>query len=462
MMTKEITRETDIQLKGKLISPEDGYYDEARSVWNGMIDKRPSLIARCRGVVDVMNAVNFARNNDLTAAIRGGGHNIAGHAVCDGGLVIDLSQMRSVRVDPQAKTARVGPGAVWADLDRETQAFGLAVPGGLVSSTGVAGLTLGGGFGWLSRKYGLTCDNLLSADVVTAEGRFLKASATENADLFWALRGGGGNFGAVTSFEFELHEVGPTLLSGLLLYRLEDAPAVIRHYRKVIADAPDELSCYLLFRPAPRAPFLPEDVHGRPILALVMCYAGDSEAGEEATRPLRDFGQPLADKVAPRPYTKFQQISDANWQPGFRDYWKAEYLRGLSDEAIDTLVHFAGTIPTTMTDFKIAHFEGAISRIPGDATAFPHRKAPFVININTRWKNPKEDKSNIAWTRKFFDAMQTFSTGGTYVSFLGEEGPQRIQAAFGDNYQRLVEIKNKYDPRNFFRLNQNIKPQLDH
>lgn len=461
LITEQINRLTE-NFRGPIFQPEQPGYDEARSVWNGMIDKKPALITRCRTTADVVECVRFARREDLTVAVRGGGHNIAGHAVCNDGLVIDLSSMRSVEVDPDNQTARVGPGAVWADVDQQTQAFGLAVPGGLVSSTGVAGLTLGGGFGWLSRKFGLTCDCLLSAEVVTADGRRIKASEAENPDLFWGLRGGGGNFGVVTSFEFQLHEVGPEVLSGLLLYRLEDAPGVIRHYREVMAGAPDELSCYLLFRPAPPAPFLPKEIHGRPILALVMCYAGDPAAGEEATRPLRRFGEPLADKVAPRPYTEFQQISDAKWQPGFRDYWKAAYLEGLSDDAIDTLVRFAETIPTSLTDFKIAHFEGAVSRKPSDYTAFPHRQAPFVININTRWEDPAEDEAHIAWTRELFEAIQPFSTGGAYVSFLGEEGQDRVKAAFGENYERLVEVKTKYDPENFFRLNQNILPKAMH
>ncbi len=458
MITAKKTTQLANQLNGRLIEPDDTDYDPARSVWNGMIDKKPALIARCRDAADVVQAVNFARKNDQLIAVRGGGHNIAGHGVCDEGLVIDLSGQRAVRVDPDARKAWVEPGATWADLDAETQRFGLAVPGGLVSSTGVAGLTLGGGFGWLSRKFGLTCDSLTAAEVVTAEGRMLRAGDTENTDLFWALRGGGGNFGVVTSFEFDLHEVGPQVLSGKLFYRLEDAPAVLRHYREALAGIPDELSCYILFRQAPPAPFLPEEIHGRTILALAMCYAGDPEAGEQATRVFRDFGRPLADKVARRPYTEFQQITDGKWQPGYRDYWKSDYLPGLSDEAIATMIRFARDLPTPMTDFKVPHFEGAISRIPNSATAFPHRKAPFAIAINTRWEDSADDEEHIAWTRRFTDAMQAFTTGGVYANFLGDEGQQRVRDAFGANYERLAAIKAQYDPDNFFCLNQNIQP----
>jgi len=400
------------RLEGEAILPAHPEYEEARTVWNGMIDRRPGLIVRCRSVDDVRAAVAFGTRHDLLLAVRGGGHSIAGHGVCDDGLVVDCSRMRDVKVDPEARVARVGPGAIWRDVDGASGAHGLAVPGGLVSSTGVAGLTLGGGFGWLSRAHGLTCDNLLAADVVTAAGDLVRASRRQNADLFWALRGGGGNFGIVVSFEFRLHPVDE-VFAGPVLHRLDDAPEVLRAYRGIVA---------------------------------------------EATRRLRELGDPLVDLVQRRPYTEWQQFSDASWEPGYRDYWKADYLDGLSDGALATLLEFGRSLPTALSDFKVAHFEGAVARAPNGGTAFPHRDAPFVLNINARWEDPAADEGHIGWTREFHRAMQPYTTGGTYVNFLGEEGKRRVRSAYGDASERLAAVKGRYDPDNRFRVNQNVAP----
>lgn len=448
------------RLRGELVVPDSAAYDEARAVWNGMIDKRPALVARCTDTADVVAAVDFARDHGLLLALRGGSHNVAGHATCDGGLVADLSPMNGVRVDPEASTVRVDGGALWSDVDAATAPHGLAVPAGLVSATGVAGLILGGGFGWLARRYGLTCDHLLSAEVVTADGAVLTASEDEHPDLFWALRGGGGNFGAVTEFEFRARRV-PEVTAGLVIHRLEDAAEVIREYRRVVYEAADSLTCYLLFRPAPPAPFVPQELHGRPILALVLCALGEPEEAEALARPLRDIGDPVADIVTRRPYSAWQSFSDANWQPGWRDYWKADYMSSLPDEAVDILVAHAAELPTTVSDFKVAHFEGAIARVPTDATAFPHRDAPHVFALNTRWKDPAQDAEMIAWSRSFHAAMKPFGTGGVYVNFVGDdEGEDRVHQSFGPNYPRLAQIKAAYDPKNLFRVNQNIRPSI--
>ena len=445
------------RIDGQTIFPTHPEYDEARTVWNGMIDRRPGLIARCESVDDVRSAVRFAARHDLLLAVRGGGHSVAGHGVCDDGLVVDCSPMRDVEVDPDARIARVGPGATWADVDGAAGEHGLAVPGGLVSSTGVAGLTLGGGFGWLSRAHGLTCDNLVSADVVTPGGDLIRAGREEHPELFWALRGGGWNFGVVVSFEFRLHPVSE-VFAGPVLHRLDDAPDVLREYREIVSDAPDELTCYLLFRHAPPAPAVPDDARGEPALALVVFWCGDPERGAEATRPLRALGDPLADLVQRRPYTEWQQFSDESWEPGYRDYWKADYLEGLSDGALATLVEFGRSLPTSLSDFKVAHFEGTVARPPDGGTAFPHRDAPFVLNINTRWEEPAADEGHIAWTREFHRAMHPHTTGGTYVNFLGDEGEGRVRSAYGDAYERLAAVKRRYDPNNRFRMNQNVEP----
>jgi FAD/FMN-containing dehydrogenase len=445
-------------LRGTLLQPDDEGYEEARSIWNAMIDRRPTLIAQCAGTADVLAAVGFAREHDLLVAVKGGGHNVAGKAVCDDGLVIDLSPMSSVRVDPDAKTVRVGPGATWGDVDPETQAFGLGVPGGIVSMTGVAGLTLGGGIGWLSRAHGLTLDNLRSVDVVTAEGAFLTAAADRNPDLFWGIRGGGGNFGVVTSFEFDLHEVGPEVLAGVVFYPFEAAPAVLRFYRDFMTDAPDEVGILPVLSEAQPDPRIPEEVHGTKVLKLFLFYADDPDAGEAVFDPFYDVARPIADLVTRQPYVEFQQAFDETNLPGARNYWKAHYLAGLPDAAIETVVEFATSMTSSESLIGIHGLGGAIERVPPAATAYRHRDAPFNLSIVTRWQHRTEDERHIAWTQEFFEAMKPYSTDGVYVNFLDQEGDERVKAAYGDNYDRLVDVKNEYDPGNLFRMNQNIVP----
>lgn len=461
-MTKideEIIRKFKDSLRGELIQPSDANYDEARKVWNGMIDKHPALIARCAGVVDIINAVNFARANKLLVAVRGGGHNVAGNAVCDGGIVIDLSRMKSIRIDPVRNTCRVEPGLTWGEFDRETQAFGLALPGGIQSTTGIAGFTVGGGFGYLSRKYGLTIDNLLSADVVTADGKLLIASETENPDLFWGIRGGGGNFGIVTSFEFKLHLVGPVILGGMLLHPLEKAREVLRFCREYVAKAPEDLSIFFGFITAPKAPHLPEQIQGKPALAVIVSYVGAIEEGERIIQPLRKFGSPAIDMVEPKPYIALQSMLDAANPPGWQNYWKSEYLKGFSDEAIDILIEYASKRPSPMSKIIIGQLLGAVNRVSNNETPYNHRDAPFIINIVSMWSDTTKNEENIKWAKALWNAVQPFATGGVYVNFLMTEGTDRIMAAYGkENYERLVMLKNRYDPANFFSLNQNIKP----
>jgi FAD/FMN-containing dehydrogenase len=444
---------------GELISPGHPAYDEARKVWNGMIDRRPALIARCTGVADVRSAVRFAREHDLLVAVRGGGHNVAGTAVCDGGMVIDLSAMKGMHVDPSRRTALAQPGLLWGEFDRETQAFGLACPGGIVTHTGIAGLTLGGGFGWLQRKYGLTCDNLLSADVVTADGQFLTVSDEENADLFWGIRGGGGNFGIVTSFEYRLHPVGPQVLAGALIHPAERAPELLRFYRDFITEVPDELSIIVAMRKAPPVPWLPEHAHGRPVIILIVCYIGPNlEEGERVLQPLRAFGQPWVDLIRPVAYTTHQEFFDPSVPHGLRYYWKSHYLRPLSDAAIKTLVAHAWGMRSTGSLSLLFQLGGAISKVKEDDSAFSGRAARHAIPIESVSSDP-EEPDDTAWVRDYFASLQPFSTGGVYVNFLGDEGRDRVKASYGaDKYDRLVALKNKYDPTNFFRLNQNIEP----
>jgi FAD/FMN-containing dehydrogenase len=445
-------------LSGTLLTPDSPGYDEARTIWNAMIDRRPGLIVRCGDGADVAAAVRFARAHDLLVAVRGGGHNIAGNSVCDGGLMIDLSPMRQVRVDPAARTARVGPGATLGDVDRTTQGYGLATPLGVNSTTGIAGLTLGGGFGWLSRRFGLTIDNLLSAEVVTAEGEIVRAGEQENPDLFWAIRGGGGNFGIVTSFEFRLHPVGPEVLSGLVVHPLAGARDVLRFYRDFLPTTPEAYSCWFVLRRAPPLPFLAPEWHGRPILALAMCWSGDLADGERVAAPLRAFGAPLADVVAPNPYADWQTVLDPLLAPGLRNYWKSHDFLELSDGLIDVLLEYTERIPDPNCEIAFAQVGGAVSRVPLDATAYTHRDAQFVMNVHGRWADPALDQTCIGWARDLFRASTPFATGGAYVNFLTEEEGDRVRAAYGPNYARLVELKNRYDPANLFRMNQNIRP----
>jgi len=424
-----------------------------------MIDRRPAAIVRAAGAADVIRAVGHARESGGLLSIKGGGHNVAGNAVSEGGLMIDLSAMRSVRIDPIARTARVEPGATLGDLDREAQAFGLATPLGINSTTGVAGLTLGGGFGWLSRMHGLASDNLISVDVVTASGKLLRASGKENEDLFWAIRGGGGNFGVVTSFEFRLHPVGPEVFAGVLVHPLANAKAILQGYRHFATRAPDDIACWALFRKAPPLPFLPPEAHGQTSLILAVCHAGDPARGPDAIAPLRALGTPVGEHVGPVPYAAWQANFDPMLGPGMRNYWKSHAFRELSDKAIDTVVRHAGRLPTGDSDMAFAHLGGAVSRVAADATAYPHRDALFTMTAHARWSEPAEDKGCAAWARGVFEEMAPFATGGVYVNFMSDDETKRVaQGAYGRNHERLARIKRKYDPENLFRMNHNIRP----
>jgi len=446
------------RLSGRLLTAGSPEYDQARTVWNAMIDRRPGLIVRCTSAADVAEALRLARRHDLLVSVRGGGHNIAGTAVCEGGLMIDLSPMTTVRVNSPQRIAQVGAGATLADFDRAAQAFGLATPLGINSTTGVAGLTLGGGFGWLSRRLGLTIDHLLSAEVVMADGTIIRASEREHPDLFWAIRGGGGNFGVVTSFEFRLQPVGPEVLAGMVIHPLAQAQDVLRFYRDFLPTTSEEFSCWFVLRQAPPLPFLPAEWHGKEILALAMCWSGDLEAGARAIAPLRQFGTPLADVVAPQPYTGWQTALDPLLTPGFRNYWKSHDFLELSDGLIDTLLQYAADLPDANSEIAFAQLGGAVSRVPRDATAYTHRDAQFVMNVHGRWQDAAKDAACVGWARSLFRAATPFATGGVYVNFLTQDEGDRVGAAYGPNYERLVKLKNRYDPTNLFRMNQNIRP----
>ncbi len=440
------------QVRGEVLQQNDEGYDASRAVWNGMIDRRPGAIVRCTGVADVIATVNFAREKHLPLAIKAGGHNVSGKAVCDDGIVIDLSPMNNVHVDPDARRARAGAGAKWGAFDHEAQAFGLTTTGGVVSSTGVAGLTLGGGIGYLTRTYGLACDNLLSVDLVTADGRLVRASESENPDLFWALRGGGGNFGVVTSLEFQLHEVGPMVATATVFHAIQDAREVLNFYRTFNEAAPDELACYAMIVNAPEG--LP-DQDGKPVLALVGLYSGDLEEGKRLLAPLAKQGSPLLAVVDGMPYAVMQTAFDAGNPHGARYYWKSQYLKGLDDALLETILKWAGTFTGEHTIIGIEALGGAQARVDPGATAFVHRDVPYSLGIWTGWQNPADDTANIAWTREFFDAVAPFGAGA-YVNYLGEDESDRLGEVYGENYTRLVEIKRKWDPDNLFRLNHNI------
>jgi FAD/FMN-containing dehydrogenase len=448
----------DRTMKGSVLQPSDDGYDEARTIWNAMIDRRPALIARCESTADVRHAVDFARNHGLVLSIRGGGHNIAGNAVCDNGLMIDLSRMNFVRVDSEAKTAAVGPGATLGDVDGATQKHGLATPTGINSTTGIAGLTLGGGFGWLSRKYGLTVDNLIGAEVVTADGKILRVNADEHSDLFWALRGGSGNFGVVTEFNFRLHEVGPELLSGLVVYPLEQAKDALRKYREIAAGLGDETAVWSVLRLAPPLPFLPEEVHGKPVVVFALCHAGDPDEGRQAIEPIRHLGTPYGEHIGVQPFTAWQQAFDPLLAPGARNYWKSHNFVELADGMIDLLVKYVAEVPSPHCEIFIGQLGGQTNRLAPDATAYSHRDAEFVVNVHGRWETAAEDDRGIRWSRDFYRDAAPFATGGVYVNFMTEEETDRVGAAYGPNWDRLVEIKRRYDPENLFRMNQNIRP----
>jgi FAD/FMN-containing dehydrogenase len=460
VVEREVVDALAAALRGEVLTPESPGYDAARAVWNGMIDRRPGLVVRAVGPADVVRTVQFAREQGLLLALRGGGHNIAGLGVCQGGLVLDLSRMRAVRVDPASRTARVEAGATLADLDHEAQLFGLATPVGINSTTGIAGLTLGGGFGWLSRKHGLTVDNLVSVDIVTAAGELLQASELEHEDLFWAIRGGGGNFGVVTSFEFRLHPVGPEVLAGLVVHPFADAPQVLREWRDLTRDAPDDLACWVVMRQAPPLPFLPPEWHGREVLVLAMFWAGEREAGEAALAPFRALGNPLADVVGPHSYAAWQQAFDPLLTPGARNYWKSHDFAELSDAALDALAGPIRALPDPGCEVFLGQLGGAVGRRPADATAYPHRDTRYIVNVHARWEDRNRDEACIAWARDAFRLAAPFASGGVYVNFLTGEEADRVAAAYGPNQDRLAELKRRYDPGNLFRFNQNIRPAV--
>jgi FAD/FMN-containing dehydrogenase len=439
--------------KGAVLAAEDPAYEETRKIWNAMIDRRPGLIARCTGTADVVQAVRFARKHRLLLSVRGGGHNIAGLAVCDGGMMIDLSNMRGVWVDPVAGTARAQAGCTLADVDRETQLHGQAAVLGFVSTTGIAGLTVGGGFGYLSRSHGYTCDNVVSMEVVTADARVVRASLEENEDLFWALRGGGGNFGIVTSFEYNLFPVGPDILGGAIAWRGEDAKRVLDTYREFSAAAPRELTSVAVLRIAPPAPWLPKEIHGKPIAAIFVCHAGTIEDGEKLVAPLRKLGQPVADIVTKRPYTQMQSILDGTQPKGRRYYWKSHYLARMAADLTDVAVDHAARIVSPLSAIVLFQMGGALNQLPAEHSPVGNRDAAYALNITSSWEKPEDDEINIRWARDCFEATRAFSTGGTYVNFLTEEeGADRIEAAYGRaNLDRLAALKRKYDPEDLFR-----------
>ncbi len=444
--------------QGEVLLPDDADYDDVRQIWNAMIDRKPAVIARCRCTEDVIRAIQFGRTEHLLISIRGGGHNIAGNAVCDDGLMIDLSLMKDVQVDPTTRTASVGQGCTLGEVDRVVQAHGLATPLGINSTTGVAGLTLGGGFGWLSRKYGMTIDNLLSAEVITADGQQLNASESENADLFWGLRGGGGNFGVVTRFDFQLHPVGPDVLSGLIVFPFDEAKQVISQFARFTCTMPEELNVWMVTRKAPPLPFLPDTFHGKEMVALALCYVGHPEMGEQLIDPLRGFGTVIGEHVGVQPYVAWQQAFDPLLAKGARNYWKSHNFVHISDSVIDAIVEYAARLPSPHCEIFIGTIGGQTTRIMPEAMAYSSRDANYVLNVHGRWETAAEDEHCIAWAREFFAKSQPFASSGAYINFLTQEETDRIAFAYGATWNRLVELKSKYDPTNLFRMNQNIRP----
>jgi hypothetical protein len=443
---------------GEVITPEDPSYEDQRQVWNGSIDRRPAIIARCSGVADVIASVKFGRESRLPVAIRSGGHSFPGQGVCDDGLVIDTSLMKGIRVDPEARTARVQAGVVLGELDRETQAFGLAVPAGIVTTTGVAGLTLGGGIGWLQRKYGLTIDQLLSVDVVTASGDFVKASEKENADLFWGVRGGGGNFGIVTEFEFRLNPLGPTVLAGPIMWPMSESANVLRFYRDWIEEAPDELTTIVVHRMMPPLPVIPQELHGKPIVTVISCYAGPVEEGQKVLQPMKDFGEPMLDLCLPKPFMTHQSMFDPSFPKGWWYYFRAADLARLTDDVIDIVADNALRMKSKLTAFPIFQLGGAIARVGEDDTAYGGRNAGHTINVNATTATAEGFDEEREWSRNFWTELQPHHQS-VYVNFLMDEGEERVREAYGAaKYDRLKALKRKYDPDNFFRINQNISP----
>jgi FAD/FMN-containing dehydrogenase len=457
-LSSELVEGLKSKLRGQALQPGEAGYDEARSIWNAMIDRHPALIVKSAGAADVIQTVAFARDNGQLLSVRAGGHNIGGLAIGEGGITLDLSAMKSVRIDPTALRAYVEPGATLRDFDHEAQAFGLATPLGINSTTGVAGLTLGGGFGWISRKYGLSIDNLVSAQIVTADGKLLRASAAEHPDLFWAIRGGGGNFGVVTAFEFGLHPVGPEVFGGLIAYPLAQAPAVLQGLRDRFSGMPDDLTVWAVMRLAPPLPFLPPESHGKPIVVLAICYIGPVANGPQLVEPLRKLGTPYGEHVGPMPFAAWQQAFDPLLTPGARNYWKSHNFAGLDDGLITLLTDYLGKLPSPHTEIFIGSMGGQTNRVAVDATAYPSRDANFIMNVHGRWTDPADDDTCIAWSRAVFQAAAPYAQGSVYVNFMTQEEDDRVGAAYGPNYARLADVKRQYDPGNLFRHNQNIKP----
>lgn len=455
---KEAVESLKGTIKGRVLDADDSGYEEARQIWNGMIDRRPAVIVQPAHGDEVTTAIKFARDNTLEISVRGAGHNIAGDALCNGGMTIDFSQMKQVRVDAEKKRAYVDAGATLGDLDAATQRHGLATPVGINSTTGIAGLTLGGGFGWLTRKHGMTIDNLVSAEVVTADGKKLRASEQENTELFWALRGGGGNFGVVTQFEFALHPVGPEILAGLLVFPFAQAKQVLTQYRQFANAAPEDLSVWVVLRQAPPLPFLPQNVHGKEVIVVPIFYAGAAAEGHRLIDELRAFGNPHGEHVGSQPYAEWQKAFDPLLTGGARNYWKSHNFTELSDGAIDSVIEYAGKLPSPECEIFIGHIAGAANHVPSDAMAYAHRDAKFVLNVHARWQTAAEDEACIEWARAFFKASAPYASAGAYVNFMtGDEG-ERVTAAYGSNYNRLARLKKRFDPENVFHLNQNIKP----
>ncbi len=448
MVDETAVEKLKASLRGELVRPNDRAYDAARQVFNAMIDRRPALIVHCTGVADILRTMEFGRTYDVPVAVRGGGHSVAGKAVCDGGIVIDLSSMKGLRVDPARRTARAEPGLRLAEFDRETQAFRLATTLGVISNTGIAGLTLGGGLGWLNGILGLACDNVLSVDLLIADGRLVTANADENEDLFWGVRGGSGNFGIVTSFEYRLHPVGP-VLGGMVLYARPEARQVLRAYHDFASGCPDELSTVAALVTAP---------DGRPAVAVLACYAGPLTEGEEVVKPLRALGSPIADLIRPMPYVEMQRLLDEHWLQRRLHYWKSGFVRSIGTDLIEAVVEHTASQPSPATNIVFQQMHGAASRVGPAETAFAHRHQQYDFAIYSMWLDPLETEKNVKWTREFWEALHPFVEQGVYVNNLGEEGDERVRAAYGPNYDRLVTLKNKYDPTNFFRLNHNVKP----
>lgn len=448
-----------MRLQGPMFAPGDDGYDASRTLWNGMIDRKPGVVVRCLGVADVIACVQFARANDLLLCIKGGGHNIAGLAAADGAMMLDMSLMRGVWVDPRRKIARAQAGCLIGDVDRETQVHGLATVLGFVSLTGISGLTLGGGFGYLTRRWGWTSDNVIGMDVVTADARLVRASSDDYPDLFWGLRGGGGNFGVVTGIEYKLHPVGPEVVGGVVAWPASEAPRVLDLYRTLAETAPLELTLVALLRPAPPAPWLPKEMHGKPIAALLACYSGRPGEGEKAVAPIRSFGKPVGDVLVRRPYTQIQSLLDAAQPKGRRYYWKSEYLSSIEPVLCEKVIEHAARIRSPHSAVILFQIGGALNQFTEAHSPVGNREARYVLNIAGSWEQPGEDRAHIEWARDAWNDMKPFSTGGTYINFLTEdEGPERMKAALGKGIERLAEVKAKWDPQNVFRTNRNIKP----